>query len=118
MTTLLLSVIAAASLMATGVGATSETRSAQSLPVVNLAVAQAPAAISGKLQPANHLTDAASAESGEGACTRRGGHWDAEKLVCRRGGAWFGPAGIIAGAAVVGGIVVAATSGGSNPVSN
>ena len=105
----LIGLLSAAALAATGLGATGETRSAQSLPVQDLAMAQSAAGSSGKLHAVNHLADA-SDSSDEGACEHHGGVWDNDHSRCRRTGAWWGGDGvkllILAGTAVGIGVAV------------
>jgi hypothetical protein len=114
MTFQLIGLLSAAALAATGLGATDETRSAQSLPAQNLAVAQSATGAAGKLHAVRHLADA-SGPSDEGSCEHDGGHWDNDH--CRRG-SWAGSGVkllILGGTAA--GIVVAVTESNHKSVS-
>ena len=117
----LLSVLSAAVLAAAGSGAADETRSAQSFPVQNLIVAQAPAGSDGKLRSVRHLTAAASDQSDESRCERNHGYWDNKQLRClARKGGWWSDTGarLLIGAGAVAGIAVAVSGSGHQSVSN
>lgn len=124
MTTLLFSVLAASGLVAAGVGAPAETRSAQSLPSEHLVVPAPHPASTGNFLNVNRLADAApdnsgSDQSAKAECERSGGHWDDSKSSCRRRGAW--PVWAI-GAGTTGGLIYALLSGdgpaGQLPISH
>jgi hypothetical protein len=119
MSNVLLSVLAATSLVTAG--AASEIRPAQSLPVEHLVVPTAHANSAANFNTVNRLADtAADAGSGpspEDRCKHRLGHWDAKDEKCKAG-----PAVYIIGGATLGGFIYALTSrgdssNGANPIS-
>jgi hypothetical protein len=124
---LVFSVIAAAGLVATGVGATtlvvtqvdatSETRSAQALPMENLAETQAAADSSRSVRKGQLLPDRALRQTDKGACLRVGGHWNATTKLCRNGSDWFGTKGFLAAAAAEG-LIISVVAPNNAPVSN
>ncbi len=121
MTLQLLSVLAAAGLVATGIGGASDTRSAQSLPAQNLAVMQT-AAPSGKLpavhRTANRLADAPGAEGASaGPCVKDDRLVDANHLLCHKGGVST-PLAFGLGAAVIAGIAVGVSGHHSDSSNN
>lgn len=119
MTFQLLSVLSAAALAATGLGAPGETRSAQSLPAENLALAQAPAGSTGKFHTVKHLADAPSDQSDEGKCKREREDADGHKRRCRKGGWWMDTGSrLLIGAGTVSGLVYAVSQGGGGSVSH
>jgi hypothetical protein len=121
MSNVLLSVLAATSLVTAGVP--SETRSAQALPAEHLVVPPAHPNSSGNFQYVNRLADPTPGNSWsdqppEVRCRHHGGHWNAEKQKCEPNAFIY-----IIGAATLGGFIYAMTSrGGSSngplPISN
>ena len=105
MTSQIFSLFAAAAVAAAGVGATGETRSAQSLPVAHAA---------------NRLADANGNGTDEGHCVREKKLVDALHPRCaiKGGGAFGTPLAFGLGGAAIAGVVIAADSGHHNPISH
>jgi hypothetical protein len=115
MTSQLLTVLAAAGLLTSGMGATSETRSAQSLPVQNLAAAHAATTVM-----AGDCRTVAHAKASKASCVNRLADADTDSdsghRHRRRGGWWDSSAALGIGAAIGVGIIVAVAT--SNNHSN
>jgi hypothetical protein len=113
MTTMLLSVFAAASLVL-GVAGSSETRSAQALPAEHLVVAPVHASPSAGAHGLSRLADtpadnAGDPKSGKRTCAGRGSQQTKDKFRCPPG-IWNSPSTYIIGSGTVGGIIYAITS--------
>jgi hypothetical protein len=121
MTTLLLSVLAATSLVAAGVG-NSETRSVQALPADHLVTAPAHATGKGNFHRISRMTDASPATwdyAKRKDCDEHKKEWNVAQRNCHR----TSPVVYIIGGATIGGIVYSFTSRedpstGQDPVSN